>query len=162
MDTNIIWAAGFMDGEGTITIKRYRRNGRVVYQPYISCVQAAKTQANIDAIKILQQLFGGSTSRYLQKPDGMRLDTIMWSAVAQNALEAVKKLRPYLKIKGPQADLLIEYYSSIKKGTGYNKLSDEELEKRASLWTKMRLMNERGRLRLQRLSEVTLEGDATV
>lgn len=155
----IIWTAGFMDGEGTITIKRYIRNGRVVYQPYISCVQA-DTNGGDQAIQFLKDTFGGSISRYQQK--GQRNATSLWTVVSLNALEFAQKLLPYLTIKKERAKILVDYCKNIEKGKGGNKLSDEELKKREGYWLKMRVLNERGTLHLQRLSEVTSKDDATV
>lgn len=155
----IIWTAGFIDGEGSITIKRYTRNGRIVYQPYVSCCQANPNGGD-KAIQFLQDTFGGSISRYSQK--GQRNATSLWVVVSQNALEFVKKVYPYLTIKKERAKILMDYYKDIQKGKGYNKLSDEELDKREKYWLKMRVLNERGTLHLQRLSEVTPKGDAIV
>lgn len=155
----IIWTAGFMDGEGTITIKRYHRNGRIVYQPYISCCQAS-TNGGEKAIQFLRDNFGGSISNYQQT--GQRNATSLWAIVSTGALEFAEKLLPYLTIKKERAEILIDYYKNIEKGKGGNKLSDEELKKRESYWLKMRVLNERGTLHLQRLSEVTPKGDATV
>lgn len=155
----IIWTAGFMDGEGTITIKRYHRNGRIVYQPYISCVQAS-TNGGDKAIQFLKDTYGGSISRYQQK--GQRNATSLWTVVSQDALEFATKLYPYLTIKKERAKILIDYCQNIQKGRGGNKLSDEELARREKYWLEMRVLNERGTLHLQRLSEVTPKGDATV
>lgn len=154
-----IWTAGFIDGEGSITIKRYNRNGRIVYQPFISCCQANPNGGD-KAIQFLKDTFGGSISRYNQK--GQRNATTLWAITSQGALQFAKRLYPYLTIKKERAKILIDYYETIEKGKGYNRLTDEELKKRESYWLKMRVLNERGTLRLQRLSEVTPKGDATV
>ncbi len=150
-----IWAAGFMDGEGTITIKRWVRYGKIHYQPYISCCQVQKP-LNIEAIKILQELFGGSISMYTQKPNtSQRLDTIQWSIVSQNALQCAKILLPYLQIKKVQCKLLISFYSETNQKKGNYRLNEHDHLIRSQLWEKMSKLNVRGKLRLQRLSEKT-------
>lgn len=154
-----LWTAGFIDGEGSITIKRYHRNGRIVYQPYISCCQANPNGGD-KAIQFLKDTFGGSISRYNQK--GQRNATSLWAITSQTALTFAKRLYPYLTIKKERAGIIIDYYKNINKGKGYNKLSEQEMEKREKYWLKMRSLNERGTLHLQRLSEVTPKGDATV
>lgn len=148
-----------MDGEGTITIKRYTRNGRIVYQPFISCVQANPNGGD-KAIQFLKDTFGGSISRYQQK--GQRNATSLWSIVSQDALEFAIKVYPFLTIKKERAKILIDYYKNTNKSKGGTKLSNEELLKREEIWKRMRVLNERGTLHLQRLSEVTPKGDATV
>lgn len=175
MDKSIIWAAGFIDGEGTITIKRVRRSrstmgkkcdGQVhYYQAYISCAQSDKPLAR-KAILKLQTLFGGSIMGY--KQTGQRWDTVQWTVVSNDALKCVKSLLPFLVVKCPQARILIDFCSRIKR-TGFLKgghsnyrLSDEEINLRQKMFYKMREYNAKGRLHLQRLNEVAPKGDAIV
>lgn len=160
MDTEYAWAAGFLDGEGTITIKRYMRYGRIVFQPYVTCTQA-EGYGHFEAIEHLKKLFGGSVSKSTPKPP--RTKTLQWTVVSRSAVKCLKKVRPYLKIKHTNADILLSYYEDTNTvPTGHYRLSDEELTLRQELWEKMRLLNLRGTLRLQRLSEQTPKGEATV
>lgn len=164
MDTELeyAWAAGFIDGEGTITLKRYKSQyttRKIHYQPFVSLGQANHI-GHYDGVRKLQKLFGGSLSTYKAVPP--RQETLSWSMVSRSAVEMLKKIRPYLVIKAAHADLLINYYDGVgKKGKAY-RLTDEELANREKIWSKMRSMNQKGKLHLQRLSEVTLKGDATV
>lgn len=82
--------------------------------------------------------------------------------VSRQAIECLIKVRPYLQVKGRHADLLINYYeNSGKKGKAY-RLTDEELSQREKIWSEMRSINQKGKLHLQRLSEITSKDDATV
>lgn len=162
MDTDYAWAAGFIDGEGTITLKRYKSHyttKKIHYQPFISLSQANHV-GHWDAVRKMQKLFGGSLSVYKNKPP--RLETLAWCMVSRQAVECLKKVRPYLQVKNRHADLLISYYeNSGQRGKSY-RLTDEELSQREKIWLEMRSMNQKGTLHLQRLSEITLKGDATV
>lgn len=160
MDTDYAWAAGFIDGEGTITLKRYFRYGKVIsYQPYITCTQADSINHFL-AIERLQKLFGGSLARSTPKPP--RLPTLQWTVVSSDALKCIELIRPYLKIKHTHSDILLRYSREVIKGKGYHRIPDEETKKREGFWNEMRLLNERGTLRLQRLSEQTPKGEAIV
>lgn len=159
---DIIWAAGFMDGEGTIGIKRYimKRNGKIYYTPYISCSQSVVRQY---AVEYLKKIFGGSVgiykaSRFKDNPDN-RMDTAQWVVASRKAENAAKLLLPYLKVKRKNAELLLKFYELPKPKY---RLSNGNFEEREKLFQQIRLLNEKGALRLKRLSEKTPKGDATV
>lgn len=157
MDTKLIWAAGFMDGEGTITIKRVKRgkNGKLYHLPYISCAQVTKPN-NVKALMVLQELFGGSLSTFIQKPKyGDRIDTTTWNVTSKKALECAQKLLPHLIIKNRQAELLIEFTELFVRGGKRTWLTDKERMEREVHFYKMRDLNVKGKLRLQRLNEET-------
>lgn len=155
---DIIWAAGFMDGEGTITIKRYLSKSckrGITFQPYVSCGQTIK---GIVAIEKLKEIFGGSISQWEQT--GNRLDTIGWATVSRQALQTVKSLLPFLVLKRKQAEIIIAFYKR-HKGRGKH-LTDKEFVQKEQQFFEMRKLNTKGVLRLKRLSEETPKGDATV
>jgi hypothetical protein len=154
---DVVWAAGLLDGEGCLSIKRIQRprEGRlaIYYQPWVACGMAFSPQ-NERAIRILLELFGGNSSQYRQT--GNRKDTISWEIVSRQAYEACRKLIPYLVIKREQAEIIVSFYDEceIKKG---NKVTLEDLKKRGKYFDRLRELNHKGKLHLQRLSEETPE-----
>lgn len=165
MDTlQIAWAAGFLDGEGTITIKRYHsyKGQSLRYQAYISCGQVDKPE-NAKAIELLKFLFGGSVSRYTQttKKD-VWLNTVSWAVVSNDAFKCAEIITPYLKIKHRQAKLLMKFHKDMTREKGRKRLTERELKKRDDYWWAMRQFNVKGNLRLQRLNEGTPKGDVIV
>lgn len=157
MDTierDIIWAAGFIDGEGTITFKRYNRNSQINYQPYMCCSQVNKPK-QIEAVLLLKTLFGGSVYSYRQK-SGAKNDVVQWSIVSRKAEAAIRLLRPFLKVKQEQADLAISFYEKMVIRQGPRKRTVEENSFRDSLWVSMRKLNQKGKLTLA----TTERGDA--
>ncbi len=154
---NIIWSAGFLDGEGTISLKRIIRKGRIYHQPYMSCGQTIK---GIKAIEKLQELFSGSISSWHQK--GNNLDTVEWRVVSREALNCAKRILPYLILKREQAELIIEFYKLVLKREKQYRLTDMDYQKRDELFVQFRKLNVKGKLHLKRLSEETPNGDATV
>lgn len=164
MDTELIWSAGFMDGEGTITIKRVRRgnDGKLYHLPYISCGQVNKPD-NLEALKKLQKLFGGSITHYIQKPKHRDwIDTITWNVTSKLALSCAEKLSPYLVIKNKQAKLLIDFAKLFIRNGLKTWLTESERDEREVYFWKMRDLNVKGKIRLQRLSEKTAKADAIV
>lgn len=162
MDTEYAWAAGFIDGEGTITLKRYKAKTAIRglhYQPFVSLSQA-NHEGHPNGVEHMKELFGGSTSMYLSKAP--RLHVTQWSIVSRQAIECLKKIRPYLKVKDRHADLLLSYYETVGEKSKTYRITDEQMAKREAIWAQMRAMNQKGTLHLQRLSEVTPQGDATV
>jgi hypothetical protein len=161
MDTDLAWAAGFIDGEGTITLKRYKSHyttHKIHYQPFVSLGQA-NYDGHFAGVERMKEIFGGSVSKYKAVPP--RQEQLTWCVVSRQAVDCLKRIRPYLIVKAKHADLLISYYETAGLRESY-RITDEELAKREKIWSKMRSMNQKGKLHLQRLSEITPKGDATV
>lgn len=159
MDTEYAWAAGFIDADGTITLKRCIRKGRIVYQPYITVAQSDNAN-HLESLDVLKRLFGGSISHLTTKPP--RAPVHQWVLASQAVVKCLEKIRPFLKIKYTQADLLLKYYKESPKRDSYYRIPEEEHLRRGLLFDEMRLLNFKGALRLQRLSELAPKGDATV
>lgn len=154
----LIWSAGFIDGEGSLMIKRYKCKTcrrEITFQPVISCAQTVQRK---EPIYLLQKLFNGSVSFYKQV--GNRYDTITWTVASRDAEKCARELLPYLIVKKRNAKVIINYYNgTIKKGSH---ITDKEWKRREELFWKMRKFNSKGCLRLKRLNEETPKGDATV
>ena len=161
----LAWYAGFMDGEGTITIKRYNRaylkadgQKRVYYIVMVSCAQVNKAPNNI-IIKSFKEHFGGSVYEYAQSPkhSEKRIDTIQWSIASKSAVNFLNQIKPFLKIKKPNAEIALELIKGLNKGNKPTPISDEEMIRREKLFYKMRTNNVKGKLHLQRLNEENSE-----
>lgn len=168
MDTLYAWAAGFIDGEGTISIKRfyrYRENGSkyIYYQPFISLSQAI-VGGHEKGVLEMKRLFGGSIAKWKDKRS-VRYPTMQWSVVSLNAQECIEAIYPYLICKKANADIIKDFFDNrvvSVGGSGKITLPKSEVKRREMLFNKSRLLNQKGKLYLQRLSEVTPKGDATV
>lgn len=153
-----------MDGEGTLTIKRVKRgkHNKLYHLPYVSCAQVKKPD-NILALERLKDLFGGSLSNYIQQPtQGDRIDTVTWCVTSRMALECAQKLLPYLVIKNKQAKLLIEFTELFVRNNEKTWLTDIQRNERELFFWKMRDLNVKGKIRLQRLNEETAKADVIV
>ena len=154
--TDLAWAAGFIDADGTITLKRWKRGKAIYYQPWITVTQVAEYEASV---RKLQAMFGGNI--YGSHPKN-RLPVLQWACVSKQAIACAKKLLPYLMVKHYRAELVLQFEGLLIERTKQYKLSDANQSERAKLWDKIRAEHRKGTLRLQRLSEKTPKGDATV
>lgn len=160
MDTVKYYIAGIIDGEGTITIKRQKNKlakRGISFIPFISCGQTIKGKK---VIYLLKKYFGGSIYSWKQKNN--RLDTISWSIVGRDVEKCVKKLYPLLLLKKKQAKVVLDYYKYFKNIKHGSHLTDKQFYKKQDFFYKMRKLNVKGKLRLQRLSEETSKEDTTV
>lgn len=169
LDIQYAWAAGFIDGEGTISIKRFFRYRKdrtkyIYYQPFVSLSQAVVGGHEEGVIK-LQELFNGSIAHWQDKRPTNRYKTMQWSVVSLDALNCIQKVYPYLVVKQANAKIILRFFkerNKLKGGSGKVKMTDIEFKKRENLFDQSRLLNQKGKLHLQRLSEITPNGDATV
>lgn len=111
----LAWAAGFIDGDGFITIQNRKTvvNGKEYPSQYL---RLGACQAREDVLKELQSLFGGSIK---EKNSGPNRDNYnrkkqwVWSLSTNQAFEALKQLVPFLIHKKEVALLAIEFQSTM-------------------------------------------------
>ena len=130
--TDIIYLAGFIDGEGSITMIHGINNG---YSPFI-----AITNTNKAIIEWVQKRVGrGKIHAYEAWKEGQK-PYYTWRIYNRQALELAKELLPYLKIKRVQAQLLIDYYEGFELNK-QNQLANPDSSK---IMGKFRALNQRG------------------
>lgn len=115
-DADLAYAAGYLDGEGCFTIG-------VNWRIEICCTNTCR-----DAIQWLKDTFGGSMSGEIsgRKP-GWR-PTYQWRVSNQQATDMLIAIKPYLREKAPQADLLLQMRGTVTRNG--NKLTPEVLAER--------------------------------
>lgn len=94
----IIWAAGFIDGEGCIRINSYTSRKSTLYNIVLKVSQKKK-----EPLEILVSLFGGKIGKYGQR------NIYQWQVTNKMANEALKSLLPYLILKKEQAELALSF-----------------------------------------------------
>lgn len=96
-DTDLAWAAGFIDGEGCISI---RTSGN-----YYGCVLTVVQKFPSPLLK-LQTMFGGSIAA---RDKGA---AYQWRITSNpKVIEVLTLLYPYLLVKKPQAKLVLEDFT---------------------------------------------------
>lgn len=140
--TDAAYFAGFVDGEGTISLARTkRREGRVGYRfrPYFSVANC-----NVDVLIWLREACGNgavvrkfSTSRH----SPMRRESFGLTLGAGQMRAVLPVIRPYLRIKKRQAELLLEFLSISTHG---RQLSDAEWKRVITIDYELKCLNRRG------------------
>ncbi len=103
-ELKVAWAAGFFDGEGTVTIQRRRYNAR----PGSYVMQMAACQKHPEALVRLHEICGcGSLHVHKKKPETSSL--WLWRASGNYALGVLKRFLPHLIVKRDQAEIAIAF-----------------------------------------------------
>lgn len=136
----LAWAAGFIDGDGFITIQDRTTtiNGKVYKGFYVrlGCCQASEIP-----LKELQSLFGGTIRIKNSGPNREnynRKTQYIWALSTKQACDVIKQLLPYLIHKKEVALLALEIQATM--GTT-KKVSDETKTYRLLLKQKIQAIN---------------------
>lgn len=111
-DTDLAWAAGFIDGEGCIQIAKGTTGDGYTYYS----LNLTATQLDPEPLEKLRAMFGGSIM--LTNSAARRNNPIWrWQAAPVPALAALVAMLPYLTVKRREAELAIDYQQG-KLGRG--------------------------------------------
>ncbi len=127
------YLAGIIDGEGTVTLARNRKNET----PSPSVTVANN---NLELLEWIKGLVGG-TIISKKKHKAHHSDSYAWAMRSDKAIQLLKDVRQYLIVKKPQADLIINKYKSVTHRAG--KYTPEMLEKKTRLVAEIRMLNKR-------------------
>jgi hypothetical protein len=127
------YLAGIIDGEGTVTLTRQRKNEH----PVPSVTVANNSLALLEWIRSLV----GGTIIFKKRRKAHHSDSYAWSIRFDKALRLLAELQPYLIVKRPQTDLILLKYKSVTHRAG--KYSPEMLEAKMRLVAEIRKLNKR-------------------
>lgn len=131
----IAYVAGLFDGEGCINFTN--SNNDVTY------LRVLVSNTNYEILKYLQDTFGGSISE-LKKASPKWKQGYQWSLNWAAALAFVDKIRPWLKIKQKQAQVVYAF-AELKKVQRKKKISQEKyLEALELLKQQLTTLNAKG------------------
>lgn len=142
--TDLAWAAGFIDGEGSIGVHRenVNREGRPHRQNYRASLQVANTQRA--ACDRLQKVFGVGEVMEIRPTTLFRARQFRYTL--RNRLELFRVLfllRPYLFLKAEQADLTLAFLASRQSARGVGRYAPyTDLER--DIHRQLRELNTRG------------------
>ncbi len=117
---NDIWAAGFFDGEGCISIDRIMQRKNICHRLHVSFSQ--KSRPILDA---LQEEYGGGISGY-SRPSGQHGNLVF---TGPKAVVFLKRILPYLKMKGVEAQLGLDF-EELRLKTTARPLDIEDIAQR--------------------------------
>jgi hypothetical protein len=102
------WAAGIIDGEGCIDIKKTKRG-------YLQVgVYVGQSQPSWPILDELHRLFGGHFSRNAEHRAN-RLPIKQWGVVGKQAHAFLRSIRPHLVAKSKQAEIALAFRLFVGK-----------------------------------------------
>lgn len=122
------WAAGIVDADGCITIKRRKVKGDVYYSLFVIVAQSGDGVPPV--IARLSEVYGGNVDRPYTAPKGLpnRRPRHQWYVSTARAEEFLRTIRPYLVGKADQADLALDYRDTAM-GRGNRALAESFYER---------------------------------
>jgi len=115
--TDLAYVAGMLDGDGYISICRNRCKPQTMLRVGIS-------NTNQWLIEWLHFGFGGGISKHKER--GNCKTKWNWIISSNKAVEFLKLISPYLKLKRPQAELAIQFQSGRRWCNKHHPKTDKE------------------------------------
>jgi len=141
------YIAGFIDGEGYLSILKLKRktarNG-YWFQPVI---KVSQTQDHSYILQMIHCQYGGHFNKRRVYKDNSKPTFTLDIKGEEKIRKLLDDILPYLIIKKPQAELILEYYNLgtvMKRNSEGIKKLDELQSKRSVLYKKARMLNKRG------------------
>jgi len=142
-ETEKAYAAGIIDGEGTIGIWREARGKNSSGYRYRVALEVSNTKELL--IDWLVEKFGGYKAKSNASKDNQQL-LWKWRCTTSRVPDVVNELIPYLLIKVEQAKLTAEFCAIAKKynqGVG-RRQNGQALAEFEKLWEMGKTLNKRG------------------
>lgn len=139
LDTDYAWAAGFLDGEGCFTLLKHGSSSTHYSQ---RALHISASQADIQPLIKLREMFGGRVGR--RSRDTLKGTPIyVWTLgmSSKTVAEFVPQVLPYLIVKHRQAEILLEFSTTIRR-RGRPKSGIVSLTTQDEIDTRMRLIEE--------------------
>ncbi len=144
-EADLAWAAGFIDGEGCITIVRDKLNKQAV--PYYRQFLIV-SNTNLPALERLQSIFGCGRIYSVKKRLG-RANSYQWFCDSSQIARVLRLVYPYLVAKRADAEILFEFDKLPREKKGHKNF-DLEL---AAQKEKLCQLLEAGRPRARRRNQ---------
>lgn len=138
------WAAGFFDGEGSISLKRTwtKATNRKTYTPYLHLAQVDRAVLDHFHRIVGCGTIAPNSRTYHERPSGNRAPSWQWCCSASSAEATATAMLPYLVLKRERALLLLEYRKICnRRRSSYHRLTDEEMALRQAMADQMRYLN---------------------
>lgn len=107
---DLSYFAGVFDGEGCISINKRIRNGRPLFQ--LVCVLL---MAEPEFLAKFHYLFGLGHISKTKRQKETHKERVRWSMGDSQAVEFIKMIYPYLRLKKMEADVALKYHKTFDK-----------------------------------------------
>jgi len=136
----LVYAAGIIDGEGCIGLYKKKATDCKLGYHLVVKVQVGNTQEWL--IRWLQMQFGGCITYSHCKLKSWKPQW-RWIIAANKATECLKLVLPYLQLKRPQAEIVIQYQKNRHRGRNAWK-TPEQIALEEAQYLLMQNLNRRG------------------
>ena len=135
---DLAYIAGLFDGEGSLTIFSFLRNGRKFHTLSISIANQDK-----QVISWVRDLFGGSVHDCMSAASkkGTGNPCWMWTTGSQVAKRFLLAVGPYTKIKKARVELAIQFQNTKSRGRRSQLIPASLIEKRDWYQSEIRRLN---------------------
>lgn len=103
----LAYAAGIIDGEGTLYIKRDKRRNQAGEERVSHHVHIAVKMCDEGVLKWLHETFGGGMAPVKHVPGKRPL--FRWEIASDRSFAFLMSIRPYMRVKARQADLALDF-----------------------------------------------------
>lgn len=136
LDTDLAWAAGFIDGEGCFSVVFGNHGGHYV--------MLSVNNTSVEGLDRLQSIFGGCISNQTYRNVNYK-PTSLWRVQGVSAAKVTELVLPFLTVKKQQAELLLEFQSTIGGRNKYPRgLPQDVFQYREDMKQRMHVLNKRG------------------
>lgn len=109
----VVWAAGFLDGEGCFSLNKRTSNRGV--KPSSRCPYLTAAQIDLRPLLELQKIFGGKIRKLRVTTAGNQ--AYIWEVFgSENLKRVVGELLPYLVLKTEQAQAVYDFAVTMRRG----------------------------------------------
>jgi hypothetical protein len=135
-ENRLAYFAGLFDGEGCINVSEVKPRPGKCSPTFQTLVQVSMTDRR--SLDLLVSSIGGSIR--LANKEGARPIWI-WRVYHKAAKRFLEAVLPYLVVKRPQAELLIELENGVPARGGHRRLSDREIDRRRRIRDEISALN---------------------
>ncbi len=155
IDINVAWAAGFIDGEGYISVNRIFPSDGNGYKKIYHRIMLRVTNTDIKSLERLREIFGYG-SIFKQGDSSRNYQTWAWCCNSLSAASVLRQTLPYMVTKRNEAELALDFQAlvDITKGSrkrrgghhaGFASLSDEIIAQRDAYYWALREAKSEGK-----------------
>ena len=152
----LAYLAGIIDGEGCVTITAHQNkyeSSKSVSPSFVAHVSVANTDVRL--MDWLTSRLGGWVGlKRRNYPCSRQKPVYTWQLTSDRARAMLRIVRPYLVLKGAQADIVMatDRYLMPKKSCFKRRIPSELLQKRAIVVAQIRKLNRRGPVPVEEVS----------
>lgn len=133
---SVIYAAGIIDGEGSITIEIQKEGYGIRKMDYYA-IRLVVINTSLELINWFSEKFGGRIGK--RKLVVNRRQVYTWSIHSLNASNLLSECYPYMIVKKSHAEAVIKFMSLKQEGTWF--VTDEIQRERRILYDNLKKIN---------------------